>query len=464
MSNFFGKLQKLGKSLMVPIAVLPVAAIFLRLGAGVPGIEGVLAEIFLKSGAAVFDNMALLFAIGIAFGLAKDNNGAAALAGAVGYFVLENVYLVINADINTGVFGGIIIGIIAGNMYNKFHTIKLPEFLGFFAGRRFVPIVTSFAAVGLGLVFGFVWPSVQSGLDAFSKAVVDAGAFGSFMFGFGNRMLIPVGLHHVLNSVFWFGHGTFTNAAGEVINGDLLRFLAGDPTAGAFQAGFYPVMMFGVPAGALAMFTAAKKQNKKMVAGLLFSVAFTSFLTGITEPFEFMFVFLAFPLYVAHAVFTGISLVVTNAIGVLHGFGFSAGAIDYVLLWENATKPLLIIPIGLAFAALYYFTFLFMIKKFNIMTPGREDIDQEALDRLDEMPASEIGLRYFNALGGLSNIVEVDSCITRLRLVLKDVDEVEDDTLKALGATGVLRPNKKNMQVIIGTKAEMICDEIKKCM
>ena len=464
MSNFFGKLQKLGKSLMVPVAVLPVAAIFLRLGAGVPGIEGKLAEIFLKSGAGVFDNLAILFAIGIAFGLAKDNNGAAALAGAVGFFVMTNVYTVINADINTGVFGGIIIGIVAGTLYNKFYDIKLPDFLGFFGGRRFVPIVTAFAAVALGLVFGFVWPVIQNGLDAFSNAVVEGGAVGQFAFGFGNRMLIPVGLHHVLNSVFWFGHGTFTNAAGEVINGDLLRFLAGDPTAGAFQAGFYPIMMFGIPAAALAMWTAAKKENKKMVAGLLFSVAFTSFLTGITEPFEFMFVFLAFPLYVLHAIFTGISMVVTNSLGVLHGFGFSAGAIDYFLLWENATNPLLIIPIGLAFAALYYFSFLFVIKKFNIMTPGRDDIDEEALSRLDSMEMSEIGRQYIRALGGSSNLVHVDSCITRLRLELEDPSLVEDSELKALGATGVLRPTKKNMQVIIGTKAEFICDEIRKSM
>lgn len=464
MSNFFGKLQKLGKSIMVPVAVLPVAAIFLRLGAGVPGIEGKLAEIFLKSGAGVFDNLALLFAIGIAFGLAKDNNGAAALAGAVGFFVMTNVYTVINPDINTGVFGGIIIGVVAGNLYNKFHGIRLPEFLGFFSGRRFVPIVTAFAAVALGLVFGFVWPVIQNGLDAFSKAVVDGGAVGQFAFGFGNRMLIPVGLHHVLNSVFWFGHGAFTNAAGEVINGDLLRFLAGDPTAGAFQAGFYPVMMFGIPAAALAMWTAAKKENKKMVAGMLISVAFTSFLTGITEPFEFMFVFLAFPLYVLHAVFTGLSMVVTNMAGVLHGFGFSAGAIDYFLLWENATKPMLIIPLGLAFGALYYFSFLFAIKKWNIMTPGREDIDEDALSRLESLDMSEIGRKYIVALGGSSNLIDVDSCITRLRLEVADSSLIDDDNLKALGATGVLRPTKKNVQVIIGTKAEFICDEIKKSL
>lgn len=463
MGNLFSKLQKLGKALMVPVAILPVAAIFLRLGAGVPGIEGVLAEIFLKSGAAVFDNMALLFAIGIAFGLAKDNNGAAGLAGAVGYLVINNVYTVINPDINTGVFGGIIMGLVAGALYNKYHKISLPEYLGFFSGRRFVPIVTSFAAVALGLVFGFVWPTIQNGLDAFSLAVVDAGAIGSFLFGFGNRMLIPAGLHHVLNSVFWFGHGTFTNAAGEVINGDLLRFLAGDPTAGMFQAGFYPVMMFGLPAAAFAMYTAARKENKKMVAGMLISVAFTSFLTGITEPFEFMFVFLAFPLYVLHAAFTGLALVVTNAFGVLHGFGFSAGFIDYVLLWENATNAWLIIPIGLAFAALYYFTFLFAIKKFDIPTPGREELDEEALKILDSMEPSELGRKYYEALGGADNLVEVDSCITRLRLTVKDSSSVSDEALKALGATGVLKPNKTSMQVIIGTKAEKISDEIKKC-
>jgi PTS system N-acetylglucosamine-specific IIC component len=446
------------------VAVLPVAAIFLRLGAGIPGIEGKVADIFLQSGDAVFGNMALLFAIGIAYGLAKDNNGAAALAGAVGFLVMKSVYTVMDPSIDTGVFAGIIIGVVAGNLYNKFHTIKLPEFLGFFGGRRFVPIVTAFAGVALGILFGFIWPGVQTGLDIFSKAVVDAGAFGQFAFGFGNRMMIPVGLHHVLNSVFWFTHGSFTNAAGEIVNGDLLRFLADDPTAGVFQAGFYPIMMFGIPAGALAMYTAAKKANKKMIGGMLFSVAFTSFLTGITEPFEFMFIFLAFPLYVLHAIFTGLSMVVTNAFGILHGFGFSAGAFDYFLLMEKATKPWLLIPIGLAFAALYYFSFLFCIKKFNIMTPGREDIDTEALERLEAMDESELGRKYIIALGGRSNIVEVDSCITRLRLELVDTSIVEDEDLKALGATGVLRPNKKNMQVIIGTKAEFICDEIKKSL
>lgn len=463
MSNVFGKVQKVGKALMLPVAVLPVAALFLRLGAGIPGIEGKLAEYFLKSGAAVFDNMALLFAIGIAFGLAKDNHGAAALAGAVGFFVMENVYLVANADIDTGVFGGIIMGIVAGTLYNKYHDIELPDFLGFFGGKRFVPIVTGFTAVGIGILFGYIWPVIQNGLDAFSHAVVEAGAFGTFAFGFGNRLLIPVGLHHVLNSVFWFGHGSFTNAAGEVINGDLLRFLAGDPTAGAFQAGFYPIMMFGLPAGALAMYTTARKENKKMVAGLLTSVAFTSFLTGITEPIEFMFVFIAPVLYFIHAVFTGIAMAITSLLGILHGFGFSAGAFDFAINMNKATNGWLLVPIGLAFGALYYFTFLFAIKKFDLPTPGREENAEEGTDELIKKEGiSGLAKDYVKVLGGKANLVDIDACITRLRLTVKDSSIIDDDKLKALGASGVIRPNKKNLQVIVGTKAEIIAGEMKR--
>ncbi|MEA1974997.1 MAG: N-acetylglucosamine-specific PTS transporter subunit IIBC, partial [Bacillota bacterium] len=437
--------------------------IFLRLGAGIPGIEGQLAQYFLKSGAAIFDNMALLFAIGIAFGLAKDNHGAAALAGAVGFFVMENVYLVANADINTGVFGGIIMGIIAGSLYNKYHDIELPEFLGFFGGRRFVPIVTGFAAVAVGILFGFIWPSVQNGLDAFSHGVVEAGAIGTFIFGFGNRLLIPVGLHHVLNSVFWFGHGAFTNAAGEVINGDLLRFLAGDPTAGAFQAGFYPIMMFGLPAGALAMYTAARDENKKMVAGLLTSVAFTSFLTGITEPIEFMFVFVAPVLYFIHALFTGIAMAITSSLGILHGFGFSAGAFDFFINMNLATKGWLLVPIGLGFGALYYFTFLFAIKKFDLQTPGREEDASGGTDEMIKKEGiSELAKNYINALGGKDNLVDIDACITRLRIEVKDASIIKDEDLKVLGATGVIRPTKKNVQVVVGTKAEIIAGSMKK--
>ena len=320
MSNLFGRLQKVGKALMLPVAVMPAAAILLRLGAGIPGIEGLFAQILLTAGAGIFDNLYLLFGIGIALGLAKENHGSAALAGAVGVLVAKNVYTAINPDINTGVMVGIVMGILAGTLYNKYYNIKLPEFLGFFGGKRFIPILMSFVGVLVGIAFGYVWPPIQNGLDALGNVAAASGVIGTFFFGFANRLLIPVGLHHVLNSIFWFTFGSFTSAAGEVVNGDLWRYFAGDPTAGVYMAGFYPVMMFGLPAATLAMYSTAKKENKKYVAGMLFSIAFTSFLTGITEPIEFLFVFLSPALYTIHAILTGLSLALTQAFGILHGF------------------------------------------------------------------------------------------------------------------------------------------------
>ncbi len=465
MSNVFGKLQKVGKALMLPIAVMPAAAILLRLGAGVPGIEGLLADIMLKAGAGIFDNLYLLFGIGVALGLAKGNHGAAALAGAIGVLVCKNVYEVINPDINTGVMVGMIMGVIAGTLYNKYHDIKLPEFLGFFGGKRFVPIITSFVAVGVGIVFGYVWPAIQTGIDTIGNAAIQAGPIGTFFFGFGNRLLIPVGLHHVLNSIFWFTFGSFTNAAGEVVNGDLWRYFAGDPTAGIYMAGWYPVMMFGLPAACFAMYRAAKPENRKAVGGMLFSIAFTSFLTGITEPIEFLFVYIAPGLYFVHAVMAGIALAVTQLLGILHGFGFSAGLIDFGLNMHLATKGLMLIPLGLVFAVIYYIVFKFMIERFNIETPGRMEDDIDAIDEsVADKGIAAVAVEYFQLLGGHSNIVEIDSCITRLRLTLKDNTMIEDAPLKRLGAAGVIRPNKKNMQVVVGTHAELIAEEMKKML
>ncbi len=447
---------------MLPIAIMPAAAILLRLGAGVPGIEGLLADIMLKAGAGIFDNLYLLFGIGVALGLAKENHGAAALAGAVGVLVAKNVYTVINPDINTGVMVGMVMGIIAGGLYNKFHNIKLPEFLAFFGGKRFVPIITSFAAVAVGILFGYIWPSIQNGIDAMGNAASSAGPLGTFIFGFGNRLLIPVGLHHVLNSIFWFTIGSFTDAAGTVVNGDLWRYFAGDPTAGIYMAGFYPVMMFGLPAACLAMYHAAKKENKKAVAGMFISIAFTSFLTGITEPIEFLFVFIAPGLYAVHAVLSGLSLAVTQMLGILHGFGFSAGLIDYVLNMHLATNGLLLIPVGLAFAAIYYVAFRVIIAKFDIQTPGRMDEVAEASDSLIEGEGiSTVAKDYYVALGGKENIEEIDSCITRLRLTLKDSSAIDEQAIKKLGAAGILKPNKKNVQVVVGTYAELIAAELK---
>ncbi|MCT4604552.1 MAG: N-acetylglucosamine-specific PTS transporter subunit IIBC [Marinisporobacter sp.] len=456
MSNTFGKLQKLGKSLMLPIAVMPVVGLFLALGVylKVPFITA--------AGEAVFGHLPLLFAIGVAIGIAKDNHGAAGLAGAIGYFTATAVAPTFNEVIEVkkmGVLAGMIAGIVAGNLYNKYHDIKLPEFLGFFGGKRFVPIVTSFASIIIGIIYGFVWPWVQGGVDGVANWIIGAGAPGYFAFGTVNRLLIPTGLHHILNSVVWFVFGEFNGATG-----DLGRFFAGDPNAGVFMTGFFPVMMFGLPAAALAMYTTAKKENKKVVGGALFSVAFTAFLTGITEPIEFMFMFLAPGLYAIHAVLTGVSLAVTNALGIHHGFGFSAGAIDYVVNMGLATKGMLLIPVGVAFFAVYYVIFVFAIKKFNIQTPGREDLEENGVDLTKVDDLDGLAKEYLVALGGKENIVELDSCITRLRLTLKDAGIIDEKGLKDLGASGVLKINDKNVQVVVGTKVEILSTKMKKLL
>lgn len=460
MSNLFGRLQKVGKALMLPVAVMPAAAILLRLGAGIPGIEGLFAQILLTAGAGIFDNLYLLFGIGIALGLAKENHGSAALAGAVGVLVAKNVYTAINPDINTGVMVGIVMGILAGTLYNKYYNIKLPEFLGFFGGKRFIPILMSFVGVLVGIAFGYVWPPIQNGLDALGNAAAASGVIGTFFFGFANRLLIPVGLHHVLNSIFWFTFGSFTSAAGEVVNGDLWRYFAGDPTAGVYMAGFYPVMMFGLPAATLAMYSTAKKENKKYVAGMLFSIAFTSFLTGITEPIEFLFVFLSPALYTIHAILTGLSLALTQAFGILHGFGFSAGLFDYVLNMYLATNGYLLIPLGLAFGVVYFFVFRWAILKWDIPTPGRLDDEEGDDSALEELGVSGLAQEYYDAIGGKANLVSCDACITRLRLTVNDASVIDEAKVKKLGASGLVKPNNKNVQIVVGTHAELIADEI----
>ena len=323
-----------------------------------------------------------------------------------------------------------------------------------------MPIMTGLIALATAFVMGYVWPVIQDGINAFGNGVADSGAIGQFVYGTLNRALIPVGLHHVLNSIFWFGLGEYTNSAGELVTGDIARFFAGDPTAGVFMGGFYPVMMFGLPAAALAMFLAAPKEGRAKVGGVLLSVGLTAFLTGITEPLEFMFVFLAPGLYAVHAVLTGLSLVVTNMFGVLHGFGFSAGAFDMVLNWGLATKPVTLVLIGLAFALVYFSVFYFAIKAFNLKTPGREDGDAVSPQE-DNISNSEQALRYVELLGGRENLKTVDACITRLRLTLADRSRIDEAGLKALGAKGVVRLGANNLQVILGPQAEIIAGEIK---
>ena len=456
MGNWFEKLQSIGKALMLPIAVLPAAALLLRLGA--PDVLDI--PFITKAGGAVFDNLALIFAIGIGVGLAKDNNGAAGLAGGIGYLILTAGLKAIDKDLNMSVLAGIISGIEAGLLYNRFHAIKLPEFLGFFGGRRFVPIATAVTSIILAAIFGVIWGPCQAAIHAVGEWIIGAGVVGTFVYGVLNRLLIPIGLHHILNSFIWFVFGEYTTPAGVVATGDLNRFFAGDPHAGMFMGGFYIMMMFGMPAVALAMYRAAKPENRSKVGGALASVAFTAFLTGITEPIEFMFMFLAPALYAVHAVLTGIALSVSYSLGILHGFGFSAGFIDYVLNWGLATKPMLIIPVGLVFAVIYYVIFSWAIRHFDIPTIGRYDEEATIAEDTD---MDEYTQQMIEKLGGLENLEEVGSCITRLRLKVSDADKVDDAALKAMGAKGVIKKGTA-VQVVIGTRAELIANEINASM
>ncbi|WP_109479324.1 N-acetylglucosamine-specific PTS transporter subunit IIBC [Paraburkholderia sp. C35] len=467
--NPFLKIQSLGRALMLPIAVLPGAGLLLRLGQ--PDVFNI--KMIADAGGAIFDNLPLLFAIGVAVGFAKDNNGVAALAGAIGYLIEVAVMKDINDKLNMGVLSGIIAGIVAGMLYNRYKDIKLPDYLAFFGGKRFVPIVTGLACLVLGIVFGYAWGPVQGAIDAAGHWLTSAGAIGAFVFGLLNRLLLVTGLHHILNSLAWFVFGSFTPPGGAAVTGDLHRFFAGDPTAGTFMTGFFPVMMFGLPAACLAMYHEAPKDRRAMIFGLLFSMALTSFLTGVTEPIEFSFMFLAPVLYAIHAVLTGLSLAICTALGIKLGFTFSAGAIDYVLNYGLSTKGWEAILIGLVYAVVYYGLFRFFIRKFNMATPGREQETPEVANESFSSDgfvapvggvASAAGTRaqrYIAALGGAANLSVVDACTTRLRLSVVDAEKVSENTLKSIGARGVLKRGGGNVQVIIGPEADIIADEIR---
>ena len=452
--NILGYFQKLGKALMLPIAVLPVAGLLLRFGQ--PDLLDV--AFMAQGGQAIFDNIALLFAMGVAAGLSKDGSAAAAIAAVVGHLVMLAALGTMNADIDPSVAGGIIVGITAGHLYNRFYMIKLPDFLGFFAGKRFVPIITGLAALGLAISFSLIWPPIQSAINILGEWMLGSGVAGTFTYGFANRLLIPFGLHHILNTMVWFVFGEYNGVTGEIS-----RFWAEDPQAGLMLAGFFPIMMFGLPAAAAAFSYCAKPENKARVAGMLASVAFTAFLTGITEPLEFLFMFLAPALYVVHAIFMGISLVIAYLLDVHLVFSFSAGLIDYILNFNapaalNAWK---LIPVGLVFSVLYFVTFTFAIKKFDLKTPGREDeTDNEGALESNVQP-SELAQAYLVALGGRANLTDIDACITRLRLTVLDRSKVNDAKVKALGAKGIVNVGEKNVQVVLGPQAEMIATEMK---
>ncbi|MFI7337634.1 PTS transporter subunit EIIC [Streptomyces sp. NPDC050085] len=388
-------MQRIGRSLMLPVAVLPAAAILLRLGKddllgreAFPLVVRKFGMILTAGGQAVFDNLPLLFAIGVAIGFAKKADGSTALSAAVGYLVFKSVLASSafphGADgkpLDAKVLGGIVMGLVVALLYQRFSRTRLPEWLGFFGGRRLVPILSAFAGVVIGSAFGFIWPTVGGWFFHFGEWLVGTGAWGAGLFGLVVRALIPVGMHHFFSFFPWFEAGSFTDPhTGAQAHGDIARFLAGDPSAGQFMTGGFPIYMFALPAAALAIAHTARPENRKVVKGMMISVALTSFVTGVTEPIEFSFMFVAPVLYAIHAVLFGVSMAVCYALGIRDGFGFSSGAIDYVLNFGIATKPWLLIPIGLAFAALYYVIFRFAIVRFNLPTPGREPMDNPADD------------------------------------------------------------------------------------
>ena len=493
---------------MLPIALLPAAGILLRLGQPdlLGGIKtpviGPFFEAMSAAGGAVFANLPLLFAIGVAIGFAKKADGSTALAAAAGYLVIEAVFKSMSpvvldgvldqageqAQINYSVFAGILVGLVTALLFDRYHTIQLPSYLGFFGGRRFVPIVVSVTCLVLGFGLSYFYPIFNAGLTGVGQFIGGAGAFGAFTYGFANRMLIPVGLHHILNTYVWFLFGDYQSPGGTVVTGELTRFAAGDTTAGLLTAGFYPILMFGLPAAALAMIHMADKKQKKIAVGILGAAAITAFLTGVTEPLEFAFMFVAFPLYVVHAVLTGLSLAIAYLLDIHLGFSFSAGLIDLLLYGTApaAKNVWLLIVMGLVFFAVYYVLFRLAIRWWNLRTPGREPQDEfeaeQAANLEDEHGAPVLAggagaatavatrpladtkaERLIAAFGGRENLVNVDACITRLRMEVADKDKVDKARLKALGAAGVIEVGN-NVQAVFGTQAEILKGEITDAM
>lgn len=469
---------------MVPVAVLPAAAILMGIGYWIDpngwGANSALAAFLIKAGAAIIDNMSVLFAVGVAYGMSKDKDGAAALSGFVGFLVVTTLLAPgavaqiqgIDPSAVPAAFGkinnqfvGILVGIVSAELYNRFSNVELHKALAFFSGKRLVPILTSIAGIVIAGILMVVWPSIYGGLVHFGESIQGMGSVGAGLYAFFNRLLIPVGLHHALNSVFWF------DVAG--IN-DIPNFLGGaksiaEGTAtpgvtGMYQAGFFPIMMFGLPGAALAMYHTAKAKNKERVASLLLAAGFASFFTGVTEPLEFAFMFLAPVLYVIHAALAGLSVYIAASMQWIAGFGFSAGLVDMFLSSRNplAVQWYMLIVQGIAFFFIYYFVFRFAIVKFNLKTPGREDDEEETSSVAGSAETSELAKQYLKALGGHGNLENIDACITRLRLTLKDSSLANEKTLKALGAMGVVKLGSNNLQVILGPLAEIVAGEMKK--
>ncbi|KEH98131.1 glucose PTS transporter subunit IIA [Clostridium massiliodielmoense] len=458
----FAVLQKIGKSLMLPVSVLPAAGILLRIGQDdLLGRYGAIFKNLATAGDAIFTNLPLIFAVGVAIGF-SGGEAVASLAAVIGQLILQAVLLEtgkrVGVPINMGVFGGIIIGLIAAILYNKYHDIKLPQVLGFFGGKRFVPIITSFASLIFAVIGAAIWQPIQNIINIFAKWA-STSIFGPAFYAAGKRLLIPLGLHHIYYPPFLYQFGEYT-LNGIKYFGDTARYFHGDPTAGFFMASEYPIVMFGLPGAAIAIIAAAKKENRKKVAGIMVSAAFVAFLTGITEPIEFTFIFVAPMLFIFHVIAAFFSGIITSLLKIRLGYTFSASFIDYVLGFKFAGRPWLIWLVGISFFALYFVVFYFVIKTLDIKTPGREDESEYFDPKLKEVKGSEKAKRVINAIGGKENIEVLDACITRLRLTLKDPSKVNKGALKALGAAGVLEAGN-NVQAIFGTEAEKIKDSMK---
>ena len=472
-------LQKLGKSLMLPVAVLPVCSILMGIGYWIDptgwGANSAIAAFLIKAGGSIIDNMGILFAIGVGVGMSEDNDGTGGLAALVSWLMITTLLSPAVVGMLKGIpveevapafgkiatqFTGILAGLIGSTCYNKFKGTKLPSALAFFSGKRSVAIVTAGMSIVAALILFFAWPAIFGALVSFGEMIMGAGAIGAGIYGFFNRLLIPFGLHHALNSVFWF------DMAGIEDIGKFWGQIEGGVkgVTGMYQAGFFPVMMFGLAAGALAMYHTAKENKKKVAAGLLGAAALSAFFTGVTEPLEFAFMFLAPGLYVVHALLTGITVAVVAALPVRAGFNFSAGFVDWFLSFKApmALNPIYLLGIGLIVAVIYYVVFRIVIVKFNLKTPGREDDDDETKVVLANDNFTEVARIVLEGIGGKENVTSIDNCITRLRLEIKDYTKVDEKKIKSAGVAGVIRPGKTSVQVIIGTQVQHVADEFKK--
>ena len=478
-------MQRMGRSLMLPVATLPVAALFMGIGYWIDpsgwGGNNVAASFLIKAGGTILDNLGLLFAVGLAFGMSRDKDGSAALAGVVAFLTPitllnteavaiftkvtpEEVNIAFGAISYGNVFIGIISGLVAAAMYNRFSQVKLPMAISFFSGKRLVPIITAALMAVICVLLIFIWPPVYNALVSFGEAISGMGAVGAGLYGFFNRLLIPTGLHHALNNVFWF------DLAGI---DDIGKFWASEGVkgiTGRYQAGFFPIMMFGLPAGAFAIYRQARPEKKKVTGSLMLAAGVAAFFSGVTEPLEFAFMFVAWPLYVVHAVLTGISMFIAATFQWTAGFNFSAGLIDFVLSLRVpiANQPFMLILLGLVMAIVYYSVFTFAIKKFNLMTPGREEDEEIMVDSSGTATLSTANKFaqqaeiIFEGIGGKENLRLVDNCTSRLRLTVNNSEKINQSKIKSAGVPGVKVIDKENVQVIVGTEVQFVADELSK--